>query len=89
MGNETHYQSSDDLNPDDDYFRYPDRICFPSFGLEIEREIHTMRWGKKGIEMEQLILIVLALVLLFFILAWSGALGKDLGDLFNKLVDWF
>lgn len=47
------------------------------------------RWGKKGLEMEQLILIVLALVLLFFILAWSGALGKDLGDLFNKLVDWF
>lgn len=45
--------------------------------------------GKKGIEMEQLILIVLALVLLFFILAWSGTLGKELGDLFNKLVDWF
>ncbi|MDO8656071.1 MAG: hypothetical protein Q7K45_02430 [Nanoarchaeota archaeon] len=47
-----------------------------------------MRWNKKGIEMEQLILIVLALVLLFFILAWSGALGKDIGDLYNKFLDW-
>lgn len=48
-----------------------------------------MKWNKKGFEMEQLILIVLALVLLFFILAWSGALGKDIGDLYTKFLDWF
>lgn len=48
-----------------------------------------MNWNKKGIEMQQIILIVLALFLLFFFLAWYGALGKDLGGLFNKLADWF
>ena len=43
---------------------------------------------KKGMEMWQLVLMILALLLLFFMLIWVGVLGKDLSGLFEKLGDW-
>ena len=41
--------------------------------------------GKKGMEMWQLILMILALVLLLFVIAWYGGLGGELSGLFDKL----
>ena len=45
--------------------------------------------GKKGMEMWQLLLILMAVILLLFFVAWYSALGNDLGDLFGKLGDLF
>lgn len=40
--------------------------------------------GKKGMEMWQLVLIVLALLLLLAVLAWYGGLNQELGTLLDK-----
>jgi len=40
--------------------------------------------GKKGMEMWQLVLIILALLLLLAVLAWYGSLNKELGALLDK-----
>lgn len=40
--------------------------------------------GKKGMEMWQLVLLILALVLLVFLIAWYGGLNKELGSLLEK-----
>lgn len=45
--------------------------------------------NKRGMEMWQLILLILAVVLLLFMLIWYGALGKELEDLFQKIGDLF
>ena len=45
--------------------------------------------NKKGMEMWQLLLILMAVILLLFFVAWYSALGKDLADLFGKLGDLF
>lgn len=39
--------------------------------------------------MEQLILIFLALLLLFFLLGWAGGMGESISALFHKLVEFF
>ena len=39
--------------------------------------------------MWQLLMILLAVILLLFFVAWYGALGSDLGDLFGKLGELF
>ncbi len=57
--------------------------------FKIEEGISTMIRDKKGITMEQLILIFLALLLLFFLLAWAGALGDDLSTLLKNLLEFF
>ncbi len=41
--------------------------------------------GKKGMEIWQLILLILVLVLLIFVLIWFGALNKNLGGLLGNL----
>jgi len=41
--------------------------------------------GKKGMEMWQLVLIILALLLLFLVIGWYGGLGETLGGLFDKM----
>ena len=41
--------------------------------------------GKKGMEMWQLVLIILALLLLFFIIAWYAGLNSEVGNLLDKL----
>ncbi len=41
--------------------------------------------GKKGMEMWQLVLIIIALLLLFAVLAWYGGLNKELGVLLDRL----
>jgi len=43
--------------------------------------------NKKGMEMWQLVLMILAILLLLFMIVWYGALNNDLGDLFGKLGD--
>jgi hypothetical protein len=45
--------------------------------------------GKKGMEMWQLILIILAVLLLLSFLVWYGVLGKQLEELFQKIGDFF
>ncbi len=45
--------------------------------------------GKKGMEMWQLVLMILALVLLVFILAWYAGLGTELKGLSEKLTEMF
>ncbi|HIG93214.1 TPA: hypothetical protein HA242_03790 [Candidatus Woesearchaeota archaeon] len=41
--------------------------------------------NKKGMEMWQLIFILLAVLLFLFMLIWFGILNKDLAGLFDKL----
>jgi hypothetical protein len=43
------------------------------------------RGDKKGMEMWQLVLMILALLLLVSLLIWYGGLGGMIEDLFNKL----
>ena len=43
--------------------------------------------GKKGMEMWQLVLMILAILLLVFLIVWSIGLNHSLGDLFSKLGD--
>ncbi len=45
--------------------------------------------GKKGMEMWQLVLMILALILLVFGLAWYGGLGTELKSLSEKLTGMF
>ena len=45
--------------------------------------------GKNGMEMWQLILIILAVILLLFMMVWYGSLRNDLGGLFDKMGDLF
>lgn len=42
--------------------------------------------GKKGMEIWQLVLIILALLLLFFIIAWYGGLNKSLEGLIDRFL---
>ncbi len=46
-------------------------------------------WDSKGMEMWQLVLIVLALLLFFAMLIWFGALNKDLGGLLDAFGNLF
>lgn len=48
-----------------------------------------MRWNKKGMEMWQLVMMILAILLLVFMGMWYSGLGDKLGDLLNRLGDWF
>ncbi len=48
-----------------------------------------MKLGKKGYEMWELVLMILAVMLLLFVLVWFGLLNNDLGDLLGKVGDWF
>ncbi len=41
--------------------------------------------NKRGMEMWQLVLIILALLLLFFVLGWYAGLGETLTGLFDKM----
>ncbi|MBI2102861.1 hypothetical protein HYT55_03410 [Candidatus Woesearchaeota archaeon] len=48
----------------------------------------SFRWGingKKGMEMWQLVLMILALILLVFVIAWYGGLNKEISGLLGKL----
>lgn len=40
---------------------------------------------ERGMEMWQLLLILSAVIVLLFFIAWYGALGKDLSSLLGKL----
>ena len=44
-------------------------------------------WDRKGMEMWQLVMIILALLLLFFVLAWFGGLNEQLKGFLDKLGD--
>ncbi len=57
--------------------------------LEIKKGVGTMINNKKGITMEQLILIFLALLLLFFLLGWAGGMGDSVSALLHKLLEFF
>ena len=54
-----------------------------------QRNYFTFFLEKKGMEMWQLVLMILAILLLLFMIVWYGALNNDLGDLFGKLGDLF
>jgi len=43
--------------------------------------------NKKGMEMWQLIMIILVLILLLAVLIWYGSLGESLKRLFEKMGD--
>lgn len=43
--------------------------------------------GKKGMEVWQLVLIILAILLLLALIIWYGSLGSDLDMLSDKLGD--
>jgi hypothetical protein len=45
--------------------------------------------NKRGMEMWQLLLILMAVILLLFFIAWFSILGPELSDLFGKLGDLF
>lgn len=45
--------------------------------------------NRRGMEMWQLVLMILALVLLFFIIIWYTGLSQGLEGLFKKLGDLF
>ena len=45
--------------------------------------------SKQGLEMEQLILILLAVALLLFIIIWYGGLGADIAALLHRLLELF
>ena len=45
--------------------------------------------NKKGMEMWQLVLIILAIVFLLFMLAWYGGLDQKISGLLNKFLDLF
>ena len=45
--------------------------------------------GKKGMEMWQLVLIILAVVFLLFMLAWYFFLDQDLNNLTNTFTELF
>ncbi|MBI2666421.1 hypothetical protein HYX13_02300 [Candidatus Woesearchaeota archaeon] len=44
--------------------------------------------NKKGYEMWELIVIILALALLVFVVVWFAVLNENLGELFGKLGEW-
>ena len=46
-----------------------------------------MRFGKKGMEMWQLVLLILVLILLLAVIVWFGFLGGEIGSLLGKLGD--
>jgi len=48
-----------------------------------------MNWGKQGMEMWQLVIIILAILLLLFILAWYSSLGSELQSLLERMGDFF
>ena len=41
--------------------------------------------GKKGMEMWQLVMLILAALLLFFMIGWYAGLGDKLTDLVQKM----
>lgn len=45
--------------------------------------------NKKGMEMWQLVFLILAIILLLFFLTWYGFLGKDLANLLDKFGELF
>ena len=45
--------------------------------------------GKKGMEMWQLILIILAVIFLLFMIAWYGGLNESIKELLGKLGEMF
>ncbi len=45
--------------------------------------------NKKAMEMWQLVMLIMALLLLFALLAWYGALGQNLEVLFTKMGEVF
>lgn len=63
-------------------------------GKKGKQKMLTFFWapfprGKKGMEMWQLVLMILAILFLIFVLAWYGALGQNLQVLFTKMGDLF
>ena len=48
-----------------------------------------MNWGKQGMEMWQLVIIILAILLLLFILAWYSSLVSELQSLLERMGDFF
>lgn len=61
--------------------------------LELAGEIDAMNqslWKcRKGMEMWQLVLLVLAIILLLFMIVWFGVLGGSLERLFGKVGELF
>ncbi len=45
--------------------------------------------GKKGMEMWQLVLLILAIILFLFLLIWYGALGSEINILLDKWGELF
>ena len=48
-----------------------------------------IKLGKKGMEMWQLILILLAILLLIFVLGWYSGLNTQLGGLLDRVGSYF
>jgi len=48
--------------------------------------IHIFK-DKKGMEVWELVIIILAVVLLVFVIAWYGGLGTKMADLIKKISD--
>ena len=46
-----------------------------------------MTWGKKGMEMWELVFIILALILLVFVVIWYAGLNGVIADLLKKFGD--
>ncbi|HIH10803.1 TPA: hypothetical protein HA241_01295 [Candidatus Woesearchaeota archaeon] len=46
-----------------------------------------MSLGKKGMEMWELVFIILALILLVFVIAWYAGLNDTIADLLKKFGD--
>lgn len=44
-----------------------------------------MRLGKRGMEMWQLVMLILVLIFLFAVIVWYGFLGGEISGLLSKL----
>jgi len=50
-----------------------------------EKHLDFFPRGKKGMEMWQLVLMILAILLLLFVVAWYSGLNMGIESMFNKL----
>jgi hypothetical protein len=58
--------------------------------MKLRRKLFFLPFrNKKGMEMWQIVFLILAVLLLIFLIIWYGVLGTQLGDLFEKLGEVF
>lgn len=65
------------------------RLVFLSVCMVKNRRNITLKlsFGKKGMEVWQLILLILAVLLLVFVIAWYSGLNTQIADFLQKMSD--